>query len=117
MKAVFYPRNEVTGLTRRFGVFYISTDNFEQEIAVKLSIPAGNLADRKSYFASILMYHDGIALMRKLDKRGFIAEFERLQADTFYDVLQCLHVADIPLLCHDDDPQMMSRRVYETIHG
>lgn len=119
MKAVFHPRNEVIGLSRRFGLFYISTDNSTQEVSIEITIPADEncFSSMSDYFASLHVHYDGVALLNELGARGFLDEFGRLKACTFYDILQCLHVADINLTCYDDDKQMVSRQIYDLLYA
>lgn len=123
LRAIYHPayRAEPQGFSLGLGTVFIGVDDGEHiisEISVELICPAPSRPrDRDGYFASMNVHHDGIATLRKLDESGFLDVFAKIEASTFYDVLQCLSVAGIGLMSHDSDSlEYTSRMMYELLH-
>lgn len=109
---------KVTGWLKEFGEMTIGfRDEHCPEGDVVLTFRT-NTEDAPSHFhyTSMSVYYDAIPTMRELDARGFLSRFEKIKAETFYDVLQCLAVAGIPLVSHDNDDEMLNRKMYELLH-
>jgi hypothetical protein len=130
LRAFFQPAyyDTVHGLARDLGIIYIGYDENDErypaEVAIKLVIPADldvrllfkerNVGYDRNFYASITSHHDGVQIMRELFDRGFMSRFEKIEASTFYDVLQCLIVAGIGL--RSEEPELRSRKMYELLN-
>jgi hypothetical protein len=116
LRAVYHPRFEpkVTASIQEIGTFWISMES--GEVMIRVRTPASH-AHHGGFYVSIDMHYDGVDIMRELDQRGFLSRFKAIKASTFYDVLQCLNVAGIPLVSHDHDSlEYTSRAMYELLN-
>lgn len=119
LTAVWMPtfHHEITGLSRYLGSFWITRDGDEHGgcVVVKMTVPAEGHREQ-GFFASISVHYDGIKILRDLD--DFLNLFEEIEAQTVYDVFQCLVRCGILVISHDTDPELVpNRKWYELVHG
>jgi hypothetical protein len=126
-RGYFHPSFEprVTGFNKQGGSFFIGyideeDDSIDGQIRIELTVWA-DISPSKSTYASIQVYHDGVKVMRELDKLGFLDMFEEIQASNFYDVVQCCERCGIPIMYHDnfqnDFRQMTPRKIYDILYA
>jgi hypothetical protein len=106
----------VTGLSKHYGKVWIDADNGHGSVVINLTVSAEPRPYPEGFFASIVAHHDGIAILRELDRRGFLDRFQDTRASTFYDIFGCLHASGIPVTSHDSDLELLaSRKMYELL--
>jgi hypothetical protein len=122
-RGVFHPsyNPEIRGFNQDGGEFYIGfftdDDSSDGMIQIKLTVWAPDSPTHNT-FASLRVYHDGIKVLRELEKRGFLKLFEELKASTFYDVVQCFVWCNIPIMYHggDEYKEMTPRKIYQLLY-
>lgn len=110
----------VTGFNKQGGEFWIGflndDDTTDGMIRIELTVPADDAPSLNTY-AVLHTHYDGVNVLRKLLKIGFLDLFEEIQASTFYDVVQCCERCNIPIQYHDEEmKEMTSRRMYELLY-
>lgn len=115
--------SRTTGFNKEGGHFWIGFgDDVETPrngaIAIELTVWSEHSPSQSTY-ASIRVYHDGIAVIRELEKIGFLTMFEEIQANNFYDVAQCCARCDVPIMYHGGDytKEMTPRKIYELLYS
>lgn len=90
----------ITGFNKQGGEFWIGfiedDDSSAGVVRIELTVPSDQSPSQNTY-ASIHVYHDGVKVLRHLEKIGFLAMFEEIQASNFYDLVQCCARCDIPI--------------------
>lgn len=120
----FYPAfvPEITGLTRAGGHFWIAFVDDEEithgAVRINLTVPARfTPGDYNHSFASFHFHYDSLNVIYKLNELGFLKLFEELKASTFYDVVQCCVLCNIPITYYgEDNKELIPRKVYEIIY-
>lgn len=123
LRGYFHPRlyPETTGFNKEGGNFWIGFDNDEAQadgtIQIDLTVPAEHSPTQNTY-ATIQVHYDGIAVIRELERLGFLKMFEEIQASTFYDLVQCFARCDISIMYHGEyTKEMTPRKLYEILYG
>lgn len=112
---------QIRGYNQEAGAFWIGFIDDEDiahgMIVIDLSVSTQE-ADIRNSFASIHVHHDGIKVLQELEKRGFLKYFEEIKASTFYDVVQCCVLSDIPIMYNggNDYKEMTPRKTYEILY-
>lgn len=115
-----HPR--VTGFNKQGGEFWIGfideNDGSGSQIRIELIVPS-DASPTKNTFASLHVHHDGVKVIRELEKIGFLKMFEEIQASTFYDVVQCCARCDVPILYlgGEETKEMTPRLIYEELYA
>lgn len=126
LRAVWIPHHfdNIEGLSRKKGIFWINyseDDERRGEIAIRIIVPVDPRdsnpdSTTAGFFAAFAIHYDGISIVAELSERGFMDNFAKKQANTFYDVMDCFLMADIPVTIHgDDDREFLNRRMYELL--
>lgn len=122
-RGYFHPtyNPRITGFNKEGGEFWIGFIDDEDVshgmIRIELTVWAEDAPSQHTY-ASLRVHHDGIRVLRHLEEIGFFERFEELKASTFYDVVQCCVLSDIPITYHggEDFKEMTPRRIYEILY-
>lgn len=123
LRGYFHPawNPQVTGFNKQGGEFWIGFIDEEGVshgmIRIELTVWA-DYSPSKHTYASIHVHHDGIKVIRELEKVGFLTIFEDIGVSNFYDVVQCCARCDIPIVYHGGEytREVSPRKIYEILY-
>lgn len=126
LRAIWMPQqfDNIEGLSRKKGDFWIGySDDDERrgEIGIRIVVPADPQdtdpnRPTNGFFAAFTIHQDGIPIITELFERDFMDNFANKHANTFYDVMDCLFMADIPVMVQgNDDEEFLNRAMYEIL--